>query len=55
MYLYDLVNDYLPCQALRSGDKVILGCTKNKAITAERVFSVAGPTIWNYLPLILRV
>ena len=36
---------------LRSGGKVILDTPCTKTVTAERASSVAGPTVWNDLPL----
>ena len=53
-YLCDLVHDYLPRRALRSGDGATNEIPRTKTVTAERAFSVAGPTICNDLPLKLR-
>ena len=53
-YLCDLISDYLPRRALRSADQMILNVPRTRTIIAERAFSVAGPTIWNDLPLKLR-
>ena len=50
-YLCDLVHDYLPRRALKSGDRVTLRVPRTKTVAAERAFSAAAPTIWNDLSL----
>lgn len=54
-YLTELVQPYEPARSLRSADLSLLVTPKsNKRRRGARSFSVAGPTLWNALPLHLR-
>ena len=56
-YLSDLIAPYVPARALRSADHHLLklpGKTRLKTY-GDRCFEVVGPTLWNNLPLNLRM
>ena len=54
-YLADRVSAYNPSRSLRSADLSLLVVPRvNSERFGRRAFSVAGPSLWNYLPLVLR-
>uniref|UniRef100_A0A8C2CFE3 Complement component 5 n=1 Tax=Cyprinus carpio TaxID=7962 RepID=A0A8C2CFE3_CYPCA len=54
-YLSDLLHPYLPTRGLRSKDKFLLQIpTTRLKSRGNRAFEVAGPTLWNKLPLHIR-
>jgi hypothetical protein len=55
-YLHDLLTPYKPStRSLRSSDKNLLVVPNIKSVRGQRSFSFAAPTIWNSLPLHLRL
>ena len=55
VYLQDMIKPYVPSRNLRSQSQELLCVPKTKsALVAKRAFCVAGPTLWNSLPLELR-
>lgn len=55
VYLQDLVTPYEPARRLRSANQDLLCVPATKsALVTQRAFSVAGPILWNSLPLDLR-
>jgi len=54
-YLTSLVDLYIPKRTLRSGNKRLLNVPRALTATYEdRAFSIAGPKLWNQLPLIIK-
>jgi len=55
-YLADLVLPYVPKQSLRSENQLMLTIPKTYLKTlGDRAFSSAAPTLWNSLPLEIRI
>ena len=54
MYLASLLKEYHPALQLCSSDKMLLEEPRTKGMHGDRAFSVAGPTLWNELPMSLR-
>lgn len=54
-YLSELVHFYMPGRALRSAGQLILEVPNTeRKLRGDRAFSVAGPKLWNELPLQIR-
>ena len=54
-YLTDIFTQYQPTRSLRSSNQSLLCIPKtNTLYYGGRSFSVAGPTLWNNLPIALR-
>ncbi|XP_028272710.1 uncharacterized protein LOC114443003, partial [Parambassis ranga] len=54
-YLSDMLQPHCPARSLRSADQSLLVVPKTQRIRrGDRSFSVAGPKLWNKLPLHLR-
>lgn len=54
-YLADLLTIHTPARALRSIDQQLLDCPRSRLRTrGDRAFSVAGPKLWNALPLNIK-
>ena len=54
-YLADRVSAYVPSRSLRSADMSLLAVPRvNLERFGRRAFSCAGPSLWNYLPCVLR-
>lgn len=54
VYLQDLIQDYVPSRSLRSGSQLLLRVTRIRYKSSDRAFKVAGPALWNSLPLAIR-
>ena len=54
-YLSELISLYEPPRCLRSSGKGLLDRKSARLMIGERAFSVAGPRLWNELPLHIRV
>ena len=54
-YLFQLLNPYVPTRNLRSLDKSLLTVPDIRSANGRRSFAYAAPTIWNSLPLMLRL
>ena len=54
-YLSELITPYVPNRELRSGSSHLLCVRKCRIKYGERAFSHAGPTLWNTLPLDIRI
>jgi hypothetical protein len=54
-YLIPLLKPYIPSRSLRSADQQLLIKPRTKLQLCDQSFSVAGPSIWNDLPLELRL
>jgi hypothetical protein len=54
-YLLDLITPYVPTRNLRSADKSLLTVPNIRSANGRPSFSFAAPTIWNSLPLPLRL
>ena len=55
IYLQDLIQPYVPNRSLRSANQELMRVPSTKSsLVAQRAFCVAGPTLWNSLPLELR-
>ncbi len=54
-YLSDLIQPYAPSRGFRSADHLLLvvPCVRLKS-RGDRAFAVAGPRLWNNLPLHVR-
>ena len=54
-YLIELITIYNPGRSLRSNGSLILNvpCSNTKS-WGDRAFSIAGPRLWNSLPIALR-
>jgi hypothetical protein len=56
IYLSELLNHYVPSRALRSAEKYLLRVPPSRLKTCgERAFATAAPTLWNKLPLSIRM
>ena len=54
-YLSELITPYIPSRALRSADNYLLDIPPSRLKTfGDRSFAVAGPKLWNALPLKIR-
>lgn len=54
-YLETIVNRYSSVRPLRSSDQLLLVVPRSKLkLRGDRAFSVAGPRLWNSLPLSIR-
>uniref|UniRef100_A0A671UVC7 Reverse transcriptase domain-containing protein n=1 Tax=Sparus aurata TaxID=8175 RepID=A0A671UVC7_SPAAU len=54
-YLSELLHHYAPARCLRSADQLLLEVPRSKRkLRGERAFSIAGPKLWNALPLHVR-
>ena len=54
-YLQDLITVYVPTRSLRSASKCLLKVPNyNLESYGKRAFSVAGPLLWNSLPMDIR-
>ena len=54
-FIVDLIRDYTPNRALRSGDQLLLVTpTTSKRSRGDRAFAAAAPRLWNSLPLHIR-
>ena len=55
-YLQELLKVSTQSHSLRSNDQRLLVCPKSKSVKyGDRSFRVAGPTLWNKLPLKIRL
>lgn len=56
-YLNDLISDHVPSRQLRSSSHCLFSVPPKKGLTkfSERSFKHGGPTVWNSLPLSLRL
>ncbi len=55
VYLQELIIPYTPARSLRSGSQELLCVpSTNSSLVNQRAFCVAGPRLWNSLPLELR-
>ena len=55
-YLQELLEVSTQSRSLRSNDQRLLVCPKSKCVKyGDRSFRVAGPTLWNKLPLKIRL
>ncbi len=55
-YLSDLLHPYSPARGLRSEGKLLLQTPRTRLKTrGSRAFEVAGPTLWNNLPVHIRM
>ena len=54
-YISDLVKLHSPIRSLRSADKLLLYTPRSRCVrTGDRAFTVAGPKLWNQLPISIR-
>ena len=54
-YVSDLLNKRVSVRSLRSNSQELLNITRSRTKTyGDRAFSVAGPRLWNELPLDIR-
>ena len=54
-YISDLLKLHAPIRSLRSADKLLLYTPRSRCVrTGDRAFAVAGPKLWNQLPLSIR-
>ena len=54
-YLSELLHPYAPTRSLRSADQLLLEEPRSRLkYRGDRAFSVAGPKLWNDLPLYIR-
>ena len=54
-YIQDLVMPYTPAHSLRLSHQLLLKMLKTQVACGERAFSAAAPSLWNNLPLNLRI
>ena len=54
-YLKLLLNLYQPLKELRSSNDFLLEVPKNYKKISERAFFIAGPKIWNSIPLTIKL
>ena len=55
-YLTELITIYIPSRYLRSNGSLILNVPRpNTKSWGDRAFSIAGPRLWNSLPIKLRM
>ena len=56
LYLQELLEVSIQSRSLRSNDQRLLVCPKSKFVKyGDRSFRIAGPTLWNKLPLKIRM
>jgi hypothetical protein len=55
LYLQSLLIPYSPPRTLRSSDKRLLTIPDLRSVSGRRSFSFAAPSVWNSLPLSLRL
>ena len=56
LYITELLEEYAPTRSLRSGSKHLLKCERSRLKTyGDRSFAVAAPSLWNTLPLHIKV
>ena len=54
-YITDLLTRSSSCRSLRSDDQLLLKVPRShKATKGDRAFTVAGPRLWNKLPLNIK-
>ena len=53
--LRSLITSYVPPRLLRSSDQCLLTQPRTRACIGQRASSVCAPTIWNSLPLSIRL
>lgn len=54
VYISDLLTAYQPGRNLRSAQQYLLVVPRTRTNWGSRAFSVAAPTLWNSLPLLIR-
>ena len=54
-YVFELLTPYQPTCSLRSSNQQLLSVPVIKSSSGKRSFTVAAPTVWNSLPLHLRL
>lgn len=55
LYLSELLHVHSPTRSLRSADQLLLNVPRVKRkLRGDKAFSVAGPRLWNSLPLQIR-
>ena len=54
-YLSDLIQTHVPIRTLRSSEAPLLAVPRARTELARRAFSVAAPSVWNYLPADIRL
>ena len=55
-YIHDLLKPYVPHRSLRSSDQGLLVIPRTKRLTkGNRAFAFRAPTLWNALPLEIRL
>ena len=54
IYLASLLQEYHPTRQLRSSGQLLLVEPKTKRVYWDRAFSVAGPKLWNSMPIKLK-
>ena len=50
-----LITSYVPPRLLRSSDQCLLTQPRTRACIGQRAFSVCAPSVWNSLPLSIRL
>ena len=53
--LRSLITSYVSPRLLRSSDQCLLSQPRTRTCIGQRVFSVCAPTVWNSLPLSIRL
>ena len=53
--LRSLITSYVPPRLLRSSDQCLLTQPRTRACIGQRSFSVCAPSVWNSLPLSIRL
>ena len=54
-YLQELINPYIPPRRLRSSDANLLSVPTLKSGSGRRSFSFSAPTLWNLLPITIKL
>ena len=54
-YLLPAISNYVPTRQLRSSTHLLITKQPVRTTTARRAFSQAAPTVWNSLPLVIRI
>lgn len=54
VYLQELIQVYAPSRHLRSANQLLLKVPRVRYRSSERAFTVAGPALWNDLPVDVR-
>src|ERR1700761_4656304 len=54
-YLQELINPYTPSRLLRSSDANLLSVPTMKSCSGRRSFSFSAPTLWNSLPINIKL